>query len=54
MQPVYSTDAMSASVYEMDFSYLKEIISEDLDEFENVGPIFYNITTKPPGTIEWE
>jgi GMP synthase (glutamine-hydrolysing) len=53
MRPVCSQDAMSASVYEMDFDYLKEIISE-VQKIENVGNIFYDITTKPPGTIEWE
>lgn len=44
---------MSADFYEMDFNYLKDIISE-VQEIENVGFIFYDITTKPPGTIEWE
>ena len=53
MRPVCSLDAMSASVYEMDFSFLKKIISE-IQKIENVGDIFYDITTKPPGTIEWE
>ncbi len=53
MRPVCSMDAMSASVYEIDFDYLKDIVSEVL-EIENVGDIFYDITTKPPGTIEWE
>ncbi len=53
MRPVCSQDAMSASVYEMDFSYLENIISE-VQSKENVGFIFYDITTKPPGTIEWE
>ena len=53
MRPICSLDAMSASVYEMDFNFLKDIISE-IQEIENVGDIFYDITTKPPGTIEWE
>ena len=53
IRPVCSMDAMSASVYEMDFGYLKDIISE-VQEIDNVGFIFYDITTKPPGTIEWE
>ncbi len=53
MRPVCSMDAMSASVYEMDFDYLNEIISE-VQKKENIGDIFYDITTKPPGTIEWE
>ena len=42
-----------ADFYEMDFSYLKEIISE-VQSRTNIGDIFYDITTKPPGTIEWE
>ncbi|NQV19636.1 MAG: glutamine-hydrolyzing GMP synthase [Armatimonadetes bacterium] len=53
IRPVCSMDAMSASVYEMDFDYLKDIISE-VQKIENIGDIFYDITTKPPGTIEWE
>lgn len=53
MRPVCSQDAISASVYEMDFDYLKDIISE-VQSKENIGDIFYDITTKPPGTIEWE
>jgi GMP synthase PP-ATPase subunit len=44
---------MSAGVYEMDFNYLKKIV-EELRKKYNVGEIFYDITTKPPGTIEWE
>jgi len=51
MRPVCSFDAMSASVFEMDFELLKEIISEIQ---ENGNTIFYDVTTKPPGTIEWE
>jgi len=53
MRPVCSLDAMSASVYEMDFSYLKDIIFEVQGKV-NIGYIFYDVTTKPPGTIEWE
>jgi len=53
MRPVCSTDAMTASVYEMDFNYLKNIISE-IQKITNIGYVFYDITTKPPGTIEWE
>ena len=53
IRPVCSQDAMSAGVYEMDFNYLKKIV-EELRKKYNVGEIFYDITTKPPGTIEWE
>ena len=53
IRPVCSQDAMSANFYEMDFFYLKNMISE-VQKLPNVGDIFYDITTKPPGTIEWE
>ena len=53
IRPVCSQDAMSADFYEMDFDYLKEIVTIT-QELPNVGDIFYDITTKPPGTIEWE
>ncbi len=53
MRPVCSQDAMSADVYEMDLDYMKEIIGE-CRNLANIGRIFYDITTKPPGTIEWE
>ena len=51
--PVCSQDAMSADVYEMDMNYLNEIIGE-CRKLKNIGRIFYDVTTKPPGTIEWE
>jgi GMP synthase (glutamine-hydrolysing) len=53
MRPVCSQDAMSADFYEMDFNYLDEIIAL-VKQLDFVGDIFYDITTKPPGTIEWE
>lgn len=53
IRPVCSQDAMSADYYEMDFRYLSKIISKT-QQLDNVGRIFYDITTKPPGTIEWE
>jgi GMP synthase (glutamine-hydrolysing) len=53
MRPVRSTDAMTASVYEM---ALQEIVrlSDLISQVEAVGPLLLDITTKPPGTIEWE
>jgi GMP synthase (glutamine-hydrolysing) len=53
MRPVCSQDAMSADVYEMDPDYMDEIII-DCQKIPGIGRIFYDITTKPPGTIEWE
>ncbi|MEA2095777.1 MAG: glutamine-hydrolyzing GMP synthase [Candidatus Cloacimonadota bacterium] len=53
MRPVCSTDAMTASVYEMDFKEFKRL-SNLISTIDGVGNLLYDITTKPPGTIEWE
>ena len=53
MRPVCSTDAMTASVYEMDFAEFKRL-SNLILKIEGVGNLLYDVTTKPPGTIEWE
>jgi GMP synthase (glutamine-hydrolysing) len=53
IRPICSQDAMTADVYEMNFDLLKEIIKE-VNTIDGVGYLFYDLTTKPPGTIEWE
>lgn len=53
LRPICSQDAMTADVYEMDFSLLSKLITR-LQAIEGIGQVFYDITTKPPGTIEWE
>jgi len=53
MRPVCSSDAMTASVYEMDFVEIKRL-SKLIQKIDRVGNLLYDITTKPPGTIEWE
>ena len=37
----------------MDWELLDELV-ERLGKVEGVGAIFYDVTNKPPGTIEWE
>ena len=53
IRPICSRDAMTADVYNMDFPSLDTLIAE-LQQIPGTGPIFYDLTTKPPGTIEWE
>jgi GMP synthase (glutamine-hydrolysing) len=52
IRPVCSTEAMTARFYEMDSSLLKEL-SEILKQ-AGLGALLYDITHKPPATIEWE
>jgi len=54
LRPVCSRDAMTADFYEMSAFLLKQIIRQVHEKLPKMGYIFYDITTKPPGTIEWE
>ena len=53
VRPVWSEDAMTAEVFEMERSAWVALSSE-ARTIAGVGPLLYDLTTKPPGTIEWE
>ena len=53
LRPVNSLDAMTAGVYAMSPEHLREL-GEKLLGIERVDGVFYDLTSKPPGTIEWE
>jgi len=53
LRPVESTEAMTANFYHMDFDRLEELVRK-LMQLDGVSAVFYDITNKPPGTIEWE
>lgn len=53
IRPVCSTDAMTADVYEMPAVLLREIARRTAPMPEVAG-MLYDVTTKPPATIEWE
>lgn len=53
LRPVCSEEAMTANFYQMDPSKLDELVKR-LKAVPGVTGIFYDITNKPPGTIEWE
>jgi GMP synthase (glutamine-hydrolysing) len=51
---VSSLDAMTAEASELPFSDLKEIGSKIINEVRGINRVVYDLTSKPPGTIEWE
>ncbi len=53
LRPVSSEEAMTASFYRMDRELLKQL-SKKLMNMPGITAVFYDITNKPPGTIEWE
>lgn len=53
LRPINSRDAMTLNFYEMEKKAIKEI-TKAIEEDGRISHIFYDITDKPPGTVEWE
>ena len=54
LRAVTSTDGMTADYYHFDHEFLGRVSTRIINEVRGIGRVVYDITSKPPGTIEWE
>jgi len=54
LRAVTSTDGMTADVYPFEMSFLTRVSGRIVNEVRGINRVTYDITSKPPGTIEWE
>ncbi|TCS62955.1 glutamine-hydrolyzing GMP synthase [Varunaivibrio sulfuroxidans] len=54
LRAVNSTDGMTADYYPFDHEFLSRVSSRIINEVRGINRVVYDITSKPPGTIEWE
>ena len=54
LRAVTSDDAMTVEAAEIPYATLKKCANRIINEVPGVNRVVYDITDKPPGTIEWE
>ena len=54
LRPVVSEDAMSADWYKLPYELLAKLSNRITNEVKDVNRVVLDVTSKPPGTIEWE
>ena len=54
LRAVNSTDAMTADWVHLPYEFLAKVSSEIINKVRGVNRVVYDISSKPPATIEWE
>ena len=54
LRAVVSTDGMTAESYPFDHATIARIATRIVNEVRGINRVVYDVTSKPPGTIEWE
>ena len=54
LRAVTSVDGMTADFYPFDMNFLSRAATRIINEVKGINRVVYDVTSKPPGTIEWE
>jgi GMP synthase (glutamine-hydrolysing) len=54
LRAVTSTDGMTADSYPFDHAFIAAVATRIVNEVRGINRVVYDVTSKPPGTIEWE
>jgi GMP synthase (glutamine-hydrolysing) len=54
LRAVTSTDGMTADSYPFEHAFLAQVATRIINEVKGINRVVYDVTSKPPGTIEWE
>ena len=54
LRAVTSTDGMTADVYPFTMEFLTRVAGRIVNEVRGINRVVFDVTSKPPGTIEWE
>ncbi len=54
LRAVTSVDGMTAESYPFDHAFLDRVATRIINEVRGINRVVYDVTSKPPGTIEWE
>jgi GMP synthase (glutamine-hydrolysing) len=54
VRAVTSTDGMTADSYPFEHAFLARAATRIINEVKGINRVVYDVTSKPPGTIEWE
>jgi GMP synthase (glutamine-hydrolysing) len=54
LRAVTSVDGMTADFYHYDMEFLSRAATRIINEVKGINRVVYDVTSKPPGTIEWE
>jgi len=54
LRAVTSSDGMTADFYDFSHDFLRNVSTDIINKVRGINRVVYDITSKPPGTIEWE